>query len=201
MPDQDESASIVGAGMGGETEMVVHSSRWLAAMIVVVLTGVGWMMLSRVPVGAGAANNMAPQVGFLAPIFSLEHLDGTQVALSDFRGKPVMLNFWATWCPPCRAEMPAIQNIAARYRDDGLVVLLVNQGEEAATVREYLAGIGLVATVLLDPRGGVASTYRIRALPTTVFIDREGRIRDIALGGPVAETFLQSQIESLLEKP
>jgi cytochrome c biogenesis protein CcmG/thiol:disulfide interchange protein DsbE len=200
MLDRNESASVVGANMDG-TEIVVQSSRWLAAMIAVVLTGVGWMMLSRVPVGAGSATSIAPQVGFLAPVFSLEELEGSQVALSDFRGQPVMLNFWATWCPPCRAEMPAIQNVAARYRDDDLVVLLINQGEEAATVREYQAGTSLVATVLLDPRGSVASAYRVRALPTTVFIDREGRIRAIALGGPVAEPFLQSQIESLLEKP
>jgi len=142
----------------------------------------------------------ALKAGEVAPDFTLSDLEGHPVALSDFQGHPIVLNFWATGCPPCREEMPALQAIYERYRDDGLVVLAVNvlifergKGAVLAFVREY----ELTFPVLLDGEGDVMNLYGVRALPTTFFIDREGLIRERVVGGPMPEDFLEERLEPL----
>lgn len=181
--------------------MLSKPSRWLSLMVAVLLAGSGWILWSRAPDGANAATGVAAQIGFRAPAFTLERLEGGQASLADFQGKPVVLNFWATWCGPCRAEMPALQRVADRYADDGLVVLLVNQAEDAATVRRYLDSIGVTAPVLLDPEGTASTTYRVRALPTTFFIAGDGKVQDMTIGGPMTEAYLETRIEALLRRP
>lgn len=181
--------------------MFAKSSRWFALMLILFVFGSAWIWYSRAPEGANAATGVAPQPGFRAPSFTSERLGGSVASLEDFRGKPLLLNFWATWCAPCRAEMPAIQRVATRYAGEGLVVLLVNQGEDPATIRQYLESIGVTAPVLLDPRFEVGDAYRVRGLPTTFFIDRYGLVRDMALGGPMSEAYLESKVESLLRVP
>ncbi|HBY97074.1 MAG: TlpA family protein disulfide reductase [Ardenticatenaceae bacterium] len=177
------------------------SSPWLIVIALVAVLGSAWIFVSRVPDGADAVSRVAPQAGFQAPDFTLDRLGGGQTALADVQGQAVLLNFWATWCPPCRAEMPAIQRVANEYTADGLAVLLVNQGEEPGTISRYLDSIGVTAPVVLDRDGAVGLEYRVRALPTTFFIDREGIIRDVTIGGPMSEAFLRSRIEPLLGKP
>ncbi|MCS5695131.1 TlpA family protein disulfide reductase [Desulfofundulus thermocisternus] len=118
-------------------------------------------------------------VGQRAPDFTLTTADGEELSLSDFRGRPVVLNFWATWCPPCRAEMPAIQSF---YEKTGreihvLAVNLTASERSAARVKDFLDAGGFTFPVLLDTRGDVAREYLVRAIPTTFFIDREGIIR------------------------
>ena len=89
--------------------------------------------------GCSAGSELSEaQVGNLAPDFQLDNLDGKPVALSDLKGKPVLLNFWATWCPPCRDEMPYIQEIYDEWSDEGLVVLAINYGESASRVKEFV---------------------------------------------------------------
>lgn len=128
-----------------------------------------------------------PQVNDLIPMeeprmdFKLEDLSGRVVSVSDHRDKGVMVNFWATWCPPCRDEMPLIQKYADRFSDD-LVVLAVNLGEDEETVRNFIEEFQLDLIVLLDPTKVVASLYRIHAYPTTMFIDQEGVIRATHIG-------------------
>ncbi len=105
--------------------------------------------------------------------FKLPNLAGQIVAVSDFRGKAVLVNFWATWCAPCRDEMPLIQQYADRHSDE-LVVLAVNVGEDEATVQQFVDEFGLDFEILLDPPTLVANLYRVYAYPTTMFIDRDG---------------------------
>ena len=105
--------------------------------------------------------------------FKLPNLAGQTVAVSDFKGKVVMVNFWATWCAPCRDEMPLIQKFADLYEQD-LVVLAVNAGEDEATVRQFIDEFGLDFSIVLDPPNIVANLYRVYAYPTTMFIDRDG---------------------------
>ncbi|HEY65307.1 MAG TPA: TlpA family protein disulfide reductase [Caldilineae bacterium] len=172
--------------------------RWILIVAVALLGGL-WIEMSRAQSGTPMIGRGA-RVDFLAPDFTLNNLDGDPVSLSDYQGQVVILNFWATWCPPCREEMPTLEEV---YRDrvrDGLVVLGVNQMEPADRVREFLESLNLTFPVVLDTRGEVARLYRVRAYPTTYFIDRGGVIRDMVIGGPMSEALLRSKVEALLEE-
>ena len=121
-------------------------------------------------------------VGKLAPDFQLQNLDGQSVSLSDFIGKPVLINFWATWCPPCRAEMPHLQEISDEWSDKGLVLLAVNVGDSPSKVEKFMQDNNLSLPVLLDPKETIVQKYYIRALPTTFFIDTEGVVQSKIVG-------------------
>ena len=173
-------------------------------MVVALSLGTGWTFLSRIPMTAINAGERpaSPRQGFMAPDFTLDLLGGGQVKLSDLRGKPVVVNLWASWCPPCRAEMPAIEKVYRDYKDLGLVVLGVNttnqdsEADAAAFVREY----GLTFPIPLDRDGSVSVRYALRGLPTTFFIDRKGIIRSVVVGGPMSEAVIRSNVEDLLKK-
>jgi len=124
----------------------------------------------------------APQVGKQAPDFQLPNLDGQSTSLSDFQGKPILLNFWAVRCPPCRFEMPFIQGIFEGQSDTGLVILAINIGETAATVEDFVTSSNLSFPVLLDTNQDVALEYNIRAIPTTFLINKDGVIQEMKVG-------------------
>jgi len=168
----------------GKLIMAMNHHRILAIFILTVLVlGAGWIWWSRVPTGAAAVRpESIPLKGHPAPDFTLQTMTGEPLALSDLRGKAVVLNFWATWCPPCRAEMPELQAAYTAYAPGGLVVLGVNQAEDRATVRAFLDELGLTFPVVLDTQYEVADRYSVNSLPTTFFIDRDGVIRDIVVG-------------------
>ncbi len=115
--------------------------------------------------------------GVPAPDFRLSSLDGQPTSLADLRGKAVVLNFWASWCPPCRSEMPHLQAVAEKYRDQGLVVLAVNLDESPAVIRSFLDRQQIKLNVLLDPGQHTAEKYKILPLPTTFFVGRDGVVR------------------------
>jgi len=122
-------------------------------------------------------SSAAPALGF-----NLNNLDGENVALSDHLGKAVMVNFWATWCPPCRNEMPIIQNFAAAHPDQ-LVVLAINAGEESPEVENFVNSHNLDAiNFLMDPTNSIYDLYRLRGLPTSLFIDAEGLLQGVHIG-------------------
>lgn len=112
--------------------------------------------------------------GEIAPDIELLTPDGEVVKLSDFRGRPVMVNFWATWCGPCRIEMPLFVN--AHETNEDLVVLGVNSQEDPVTVQNYVDAMRLTFPVILDRDGATSTVYRVKALPTTFFLDRDGRV-------------------------
>ncbi len=123
-----------------------------------------------------------PSVGKLAPDFQLYSLDGQAMSLSDFQGKPVLLNFWATWCNPCRFEMPFFQEIYKGAADSELIMLAVDLGENPSRVKEFVEEFGLSFTILLDADGKVAQQYNIRGIPATFFIDKDGIIQSVRIG-------------------
>jgi len=125
----------------------------------------------------------APEIGRKAPDFTLKDLDGNSVRLNDLRGKVVFLNFWATWCPPCRAEMPDIEEVHQKYRGQDVVVLGIDIQESLDKVRGFVEDGGYSWTMLLDSTGKIAITYKVRAIPTSYFIDREGIIKAVSIGG------------------
>ncbi|KKM09265.1 hypothetical protein SY88_19775 [Clostridiales bacterium PH28_bin88] len=114
-----------------------------------------------------------------APDFSLPSLTGERVSLSDFRGQVVILNFWATWCPPCKEEMPDLNRFYLEEKDKGVMLLAVNimQRDTPEGIRSFMKDNGYDMPVLLDESQKVGATYRVAYIPTTYFIDREGIIR------------------------
>jgi peroxiredoxin len=120
---------------------------------------------------------VAPVKGALAPDFTLVNLEGENVSLSDFHGQPVLINLWATWCGPCRIEMPTIQSRFEEYRDEGFIVLAVNFDEPRGDVQSFRDEFGLTFQILLDPGAEVQKLYRTRSYPSTFFVDRNGVIQ------------------------
>jgi peroxiredoxin len=120
--------------------------------------------------------------GNTAPTFELETADGTPVGLKDHLGDVVLLNFWATWCAPCRIEMPLLESTFRSLEDQGFVVLGIDFDESADLVNGFRDELGLSFPLLLDPGGEVQELYRVRGYPTTVILDREGRILNYHIG-------------------
>lgn len=188
-----------------ESSLSSSKKRWEVLMLVSLAAGILWTVASRVPsaVGAPLSSSPSPREGFLAPDFTLDTLDGSKVTLSELRGKVVVVNFWATWCLPCRAETPALEKSYAQYKDAGVVILGVNLTNQdvVSEVESFVQEFNLTYPILLDGDGSVSnSLYQIRGLPTTFFINREGIIRTVLVGGPMSETFIRSKIEALLQE-
>ncbi len=135
----------------------------------------------------------AAVVGAPAPDFELLDLDGSTVRLSSLKGDAVLVNFWATWCGPCKAEMPLLQDRYTTFRESGLRILAVNIGEEAETIRPFVDDLGLGFTILLDPALDVNDQYRVLGYPTTIAIDRAGNVIDVHVGA-----WLDEQLDSVL---
>jgi peroxiredoxin len=180
---------------------LIEARRWTLLFSGALILGAAWIVLSRVenPVG-GSSAPPNPQVGFTAPGFTLDALAGEPIALTDLRGKVVVLNLWASWCPPCRAEMPALNAAYQKFRDQGLVVLGANTmfQDDENSARAAIRDWGLTFPIVFDRDGATSRQYRLQAMPTTFFIGRDGVIRDIVLGGPLSEALIASKIEQLM---
>jgi len=137
-------------------------------------------------------------VGNKAPGFQLQDLEGNTVSLGKFRGSPVMLNFWATWCPPCRMEMPFIQEIHEEGSYMGLVILAVNVGEGHTLVSSFMQYYDYTIPVLLDTSRLITQKYNVGAYPTTFFIDGNGIIQDKVIGAFPSKENLEQYIESFV---
>jgi cytochrome c biogenesis protein CcmG/thiol:disulfide interchange protein DsbE len=124
----------------------------------------------------------APVVGRRGPDFTLTSLDGESVSLASLQGHPIVLNFFATWCIPCRSELPAFQEMARRHAERGLAVLLVDLQEDPGDVGQFLESLKVSLPAVVDDTGHVTKAYRVRGLPSTFFVDREGVIRAVQLG-------------------
>jgi thiol-disulfide isomerase/thioredoxin len=116
------------------------------------------------------------------PVVDLPGADGKPWQLASARGRPVLLNFWATWCEPCRAEMPALQRLAREHAAQGLQVIAVNYKESEAAVQRFLSITPLELPVLLDREGAAAKSFGVHIFPSTIAIDRKGRARFVVTG-------------------
>lgn len=176
---------------------------WRGLMVATLVLGVVWIYASRAPldVAAQARTLAAPMTGLLAPDFTLTALDGKNVQLSNLRGKPVIVNFWATWCPPCRAEMPELEKVWQDDKRGDVILLGVDQGESVNAVERFKREVADVSFPLLfDTRVEVSALYGVRALPTTFFIDAQGRIQDIKVGGPMDRAMILDGVNKIVTK-
>ena len=170
--------------------------------ILILLAGAVWIWFSRVPTDSISPQSIyAPQESFLAPDFTLTTLEGELLILSDLRGYPVILNFWASWCPPCRAEMPALQQVFDEYEDLGLIIAAINatNQDSLSEAAAFVSKNSLTFPIPLDKTGLVSRSYNLHSLPTTVFIDSQGIIRKIIIGGPIPTALVRIQVEKLFQ--
>jgi peroxiredoxin len=152
----------------------------LVAILAVAVSGsLAWSMGSRVPI-----------VGAPAEDFRLVDLEGKSQSLSQYRGKVVLVNFWATWCKPCTTEMPAMQATYDKLRDKGFVVLAINELEDDAKVREHIKQHGHTFPVLMDRDNKVANQFGVFGLPVSVFIDEKGVVQEYIKGGLLTEQLI-----------
>jgi cytochrome c biogenesis protein CcmG/thiol:disulfide interchange protein DsbE len=183
---------------------IADRGRWIALTILVLVSGAAWTAASAAqPSSMTGGRVPSPRQGFLAPEFTVERSDGGTWMLSEARGDGVILNFWASWCPPCRAEMPALERVHNDLADEGIQVVALNvtrQDSESAA-KAFAADLGLSLPIGLDRTGEIERLYQVRALPTTFFIDADGVIRSVVIGGPMREAVLRAEAEALLEEP
>lgn len=137
-------------------------------------------------------------IGNRAIDFELQTLDGKTVKLSDYRGKPVLLNFWATWCGPCRFEMPFLQQINDSYAAKGLVMLAVDIDESPDTVKKFMADFNLSLTVPMDTGKKISKAYSITGIPTTFLIDKNGIIRQKIVGAFPDKATIENELKKII---
>ena len=145
--------------------------RLFVAAALVAAAGAAW----------AAGGTIKPWPGGATPPLSLRDLDGREHKLEDYKGKVVMLNFWATWCDPCREEMPAMQRLQEKLAGK-LVVLAVDYGEGPPRIKDFLKKVPVRFTVLLDRDTSAATAWKVKVLPTTLVIDPQQKIRFVAVG-------------------
>lgn len=167
----------------------MKASICLTAIVIFLVMGtpLSWSMASRPPL-----------IGSPGPSFQLTNLAGTKQSLNQYRGKVVLLNFWATWCRPCTKEMPAMQAAYDALREEGFVVLAINELEDIPKVRAHIEKHGHTFEVLLDPDNHVANQYGVVGLPVSIFIDKTGHVRKIVKGGLLTEQSIAETVQPLL---
>jgi peroxiredoxin len=175
---------------------------WIAIPALCLSIGALWVVFASLWIEHGHQGEIsAAQVGFISPDFSLPSITGHMVTLSAYQGQPLILNFWASWCSPCKSEMGTFNDIYKTYHPQGVTLLAVNvtNQDNKKDVLSFVKSNGLTYPILLDESGDVARLYKIRSLPTTLFIQPDGRVLEKAIGGPLQESYLVAQITELLE--
>ena len=167
-------------------------NKMLTAILVMILTS-GLLII-----GCAGGSEPTATVGKAAPDFTLQNLDGQSISLSDLKGKPVLVNFWATRCPPCVSEMPYLQEIYDEWSGKGLILLAINIGESSSKVEQFLQDHNLSLPVLLDTRAVVAQRYNIRGIPTTFFIDKDGIIQEKIIGAFPNKEAIENRVSKIM---
>lgn len=178
------------------------SIKFISYFLILIL-GAVWIFISQTtPDNTTEGEIPAPQKGFLAPDFSLPDAAGNPITLADLRGQPVLVNVWASWCTPCRAEMPAMQRVYETYQAQGFTILAVNATlqDQIPSALSFAQEMGLTFPILFDEQGVISTLYQVQALPTSFFIDADGFIQEVVVGGPMSEALLEIRVQQLIEK-
>lgn len=174
---------------------------WRGLIPLLLIVAGAWFIFRPAAVTENRATNLepAPRTGHPAPDFTLQTLDGQRVSLSDFQGRPVIVNFWATWCGPCRIEMPHLQESYTAHQGDEVVVLGVNLTslDDPGAIPGFVDEFKLTFPIVLDETGAVRSTYQLLGQPASVFIDRDGIIHEY-FQGPINQQFIEETLAEIL---
>ena len=136
-----------------------------------------------------------------APDFTLKSSSGSNIKLSEHRGEVVMINFWASWCAPCRQEMPLLEDLYKRYKDGGFTLLGVNVEEDSSKAQDLLRQVQVTFPILFDNKNTVSQLYKVEAMPSTVILDRDGNVRFLHKGYlPGYEDEYQKQVRELIRE-
>ena len=191
-----------GGNPGDSPEKRAGKLKGIAFLLVGLLIGgiLGALVLLGGPAGSASnSRRLPPTVGSPVKDFQLTALDGSAMRLSTLQGKPVVINFWATWCAPCREEMPLLNQYAEKYADR-VIVLGVNDGETEQQIDEFLVETPVAFPILLDTTNAVTDDYYVRSLPMTFFIDAEGVLRAQHLG-MLSENLLARYLQTIGIEP
>jgi cytochrome c biogenesis protein CcmG, thiol:disulfide interchange protein DsbE len=183
--------------------MIKKSVHYWAFTFITLTSGLIWLIYSAPdPQTVTGGLIPAPKQGFLAPDFALKTITGETIRFSELDDKVVLINFWASWCFPCRAEMPAMQQVYLDYQHLGLEILAVNatNQDSLSSILNFVEEYGLTFPILLDNDGEISRKYQVRSLPSSFFVDKNGIVDDVIIGGPMAEALLRIRIEELMEK-
>jgi cytochrome c biogenesis protein CcmG, thiol:disulfide interchange protein DsbE len=156
--------------------------RRLIAPALSVLVGLAWVCAVGVPAARADEARFVPWKDVKTPPLALRDLAGRQHALADYRGKVVLVNFWATWCEPCREEMPSMQRLTQHFAGRPFAILAVNYGESDIRAGDFLKRSFLDLTVLLDPGQDASRAWRVRVLPASFLLGADGRVRYGVIG-------------------
>jgi cytochrome c biogenesis protein CcmG/thiol:disulfide interchange protein DsbE len=168
----------------------------------------GWLLLApdrvsdaaRIIAGSDENNSAIPaEVSFPAPKLSLTGLDGSRHTLDDYKGQVVLVNNWATWCPPCKAEMPTLEEYFEDHKEQGFILIAIEAGESEDEVNEFADKNNLTFQVWLDPRSLALDIFQNWSLPSSYIIDREGIVR-LAWTGAISRAMLDRYITPMLEE-
>lgn len=167
---------------------------WLQLGLLVIIALAGGLAVGNTLMNSGKA----PQTGGRAPPFRVKSLEGTEHTLAGLAGKPVVLNFWGTFCPPCTEEMPALQKQSEKWADRNVTVIGMNLGESAVTVRSFVREYGIGFPVYLDSDDTVRKAYGVHQYPTTFFIQPDGKIFAIKIG-QMDEPYIERTVAAMLD--
>jgi cytochrome c biogenesis protein CcmG, thiol:disulfide interchange protein DsbE len=182
--------------MARRVKIVLQAAAVTVVALLVVL--LGWRVAQQEE-GRGLDDAVAAGKRPVAPEFTLDTLDGEgQISLSDYRGKAVVLNLWASWCGPCKQEAPLLQNAWERYRDEGLVVLGVDAQDFPRDARDFVERYGLTYPIAHDRNGSILGRYGSTGFPETWFVDRQGRLVGEHIAGELSEEQLEENIQLVL---
>ncbi len=171
-------------------------------MIGVGLIAIGvtlFMLLNHAAASPDDFSTVPVEVDFASPDLTLTDLSGKTVSLDDYLGSVVLVNLWATWCPPCKDEMPALQTFYENYKADGFVLIAINQEETLETVQPFVEEFGLTFPVWLDENYQAEREFNTMSLPSSFLIDRTGRVRLMWVGG-VSEKFLEKYVTQIIKE-
>jgi cytochrome c biogenesis protein CcmG, thiol:disulfide interchange protein DsbE len=183
--------------------MILSPKSMLILFLSLSAFGAGWIVITPKITGQSTqVINAAPQIGFSAPEVELQTFEGRSLKLSDLQGQVVVLNFWASWCPPCRQEMPAFQAASAKYADSKVVFIGINNTTSDTTdaAQGLLDQLQIKFTNLIDSDNSAMQAYQIRSLPTTFFINPDGFIEELYIGGPIPQALLDSTLQRMLQE-
>jgi len=178
-----------------------HWMRENRFVIAAVLAATWVLITAWLAPGVSLENTMQARPGFRAPGIQLTGFDGQTYRLGDLKGKVVLANFWASWCGPCRLELPTVERVYARYAGQGFVVLAINSTyqDTLKDASAFVQSNRLTFPILMDTSGETSRRFQVRSLPTSFLIDRSGIVREVFIGGQVSETGLAIRIEQLLK--